>query len=90
MILGTQSEATSCEVVPQDPLQVLESELRSANERPVTIISTDVYGVQGDARHAALDALIEGKTLPYVIVDGALVCTGGIDVAATVERVRIL
>lgn len=51
-------------------------------------MSTDIYGVQGDARHAALDALIGGATLPYVIVDGSLVCTGAIDVAATVERVR--
>ena len=90
MILGTEAEGTSCEVVLQDPLQVLESELASANERPITIISTDVYGVQGDVRHAALDALIEGATLPYVIVDGTLVCTGGIDVSATVERVRSL
>jgi hypothetical protein len=90
MILGTESEAASCEVVLQDPLQVLESELASASERPIAIISTDVYGVQGDARHAALDALIGGATLPYVIVNGALVCTGGIDVAATLERVRSL
>lgn len=74
----------------QDPLQVLEGELESANARPITIISTDIYGVQGDARHAALDALIDGAVLPYVIVDGALVCTGSIDVAATVERVRSL
>lgn len=88
MILGTESEGTCCEVKLQDPLQVLENALESANERPITIVSTDIYGVQGDARHAALDALIEGATLPYVIVDGALVCTGAIDVAATVERVR--
>ncbi len=90
LLLGTEPESTSCAVVLQDPLQVLESALESANERPVTIISTDIYGVAGDARHAALDALIEGAVLPYVIVDGALVSSGGIDVAATVARVRAL
>lgn len=74
----------------RDPLQVLESALEFANERPVTIISTDIYGVQGDARHAALDALIAGASLPYVIVDGVLVCTGGIDVVSVTERVRSL
>lgn len=76
--------------MPQDPLQVLECELEAANERPVTIISTDIYGVAGDARHVALDALIAGAELPYVIVGGALVSSGGIDVAATVARVREL
>lgn len=60
-------------------LQVLETQLRRRLARPVWVEEADLYGLQGAARHAALDALVAGNELPFVLVGDVVACSGALD-----------
>jgi hypothetical protein len=50
---------------------------------------SDIYALEGDERHAALDAIItERAGFPMVIVGGTLACHDGIDVDEVVAAAR--
>lgn len=50
---------------------------------------SDVYALEGDERHAALDAIItERAGFPMVIVGGTLACHDGVDLDAVVSAAR--
>ena len=40
---------------------------------------TDLYRLNGMQRAAAINALVSGAALPFVIVDEAVVCAGSLD-----------
>jgi hypothetical protein len=40
---------------------------------------TDLYQLNGIQRAAAINALVSGAALPFVIVDDRVVCAGGLD-----------
>lgn len=40
---------------------------------------TDLYQLNGLQRTAAINALVSGAALPFVIVEDRIVCTGGLD-----------
>ena len=48
----------------------------------IAVAEVDLYSLEGDDRMAALDAVVAGDPSPLVLIDGQLVCTGGIDVSA--------
>ncbi|MDI6712413.1 MAG: hypothetical protein QMD96_04155 [Anaerosomatales bacterium] len=47
-----------------------------------------LFDLHGEERHAALDAMVRGAEPPFVLVDGALACSGGIDLDAVVEAAK--
>ena len=50
---------------------------------------TDLYQLNGVQRAAAINALVSGAALPFVIVNERVVCAGSLDmefVAAALER----
>jgi hypothetical protein len=49
------------------------------------VVSTDLYGLQGAARHAALDAVVAGAPSPFVLIEGELVCTGAVEVGVIMD-----
>ncbi|MBF4510394.1 MAG: hypothetical protein ISP10_07980 [Aeromicrobium sp.] len=50
---------------------------------------SDVYALEGDERHAALDVIIaERAGFPMVLVGGTVACHDGIDVDAVVAMAR--
>jgi hypothetical protein len=54
-----------------------------------TVVERDIYALTGDERHAVLDAMIRnGAEAPMVVVDGRVVCTGGVDLEAVLEATR--
>jgi len=69
-------------------LQVLGTRIESEVENPIAFYVTDIYGVAESVRHAALDALIGGAGFPFVLVDGAVVCTDGLDADAIVACLK--
>lgn len=40
---------------------------------------TDLYQLNGIERAAAINALVSGAALPFIIVDERVVCTGSLD-----------
>ncbi|GAB4277112.1 MAG: hypothetical protein Kow0056_08290 [Coriobacteriia bacterium] len=48
----------------------------------------DFYQMDGAIKDAVLDEYLKGADLPMVLVDGRVVCTGGIDLDAVVEAAK--
>lgn len=49
------------------------------------VLSTDLHGLEGADREAALDAMVAGAPSPFVLVQGQLVCTGAVEVPAILD-----
>ncbi|MDR3686931.1 MAG: hypothetical protein P4L93_08255 [Coriobacteriia bacterium] len=49
---------------------------------------SELYGLSGQERDAAIDALSNGREFPFVIIGDTLACSGGLDVAAIAEVVK--
>lgn len=47
-----------------------------------SIVSADLYDLQGAELRVALDAVVAHEPSPFVLVDGQLVCTGAVEVDA--------
>jgi hypothetical protein len=66
------------------PLQAerLEQALRARGVTRFAVSTPELYDLKGAERDAALDAIVLGRPSPYVLVGGALVCAGAVDVDA--------
>lgn len=60
-------------------LQVLEAQLNRIRSG-VQVAEADLLELLGQDREAAIDALSAGEEFPFVIVGGAVVCSGSLDV----------
>ncbi|HET6351675.1 MAG TPA: hypothetical protein VFG89_06070 [Coriobacteriia bacterium] len=47
-----------------------------------TLQIAELEDLDDSERHAVIDAVVAGDESPYVVVDGQLVCTGGVDPSA--------
>lgn len=52
------------------------------------VTEQSLFGLEGEERHAALDAMVRGAEPPFVLVAGVLACSGGIDLDAVVEAAK--
>lgn len=69
-------------------VRVIDEALRKAGFR-ASLSECDVYGLTGDDRKAATDAIIaEQASFPMVIVNGRVVCHGELDIDAVVRAVQ--
>lgn len=71
-----------CEMPLQWRLQVLGARLNERTPRPVRVVETNLYHLEGAERVAAVDALSAGAAFPLVIAGGRLVSTGVLDIDA--------
>ncbi|MGB4592476.1 MAG: hypothetical protein WBI63_01715 [Coriobacteriia bacterium] len=69
-------------------LQVLEARLCDQLARPVHVEETELLQLQGAQRHAAVDALVIGAALPFVLVGDTMACAGDFDVDAIVRALE--
>lgn len=60
-------------------LQVLGAQMRNELGVEVTFVETDLLGLVGGQRTAALDALVRGDVLPFAILGDDLVCAGSLE-----------
>jgi len=60
-------------------IERLKRELEQRGLAGVVVLEADLYELAGAERDAALDALVEGKPSPYVLVDGRLACAGSVN-----------
>jgi hypothetical protein len=56
----------------------LEQQLRSRGVTRFAVSTPDLYDLDGADRDVALDAIVEGRPSPYVIIEGRLVCSGAV------------
>ena len=49
--------------------------------------TVDLYSLEGSERDEALDAVVAGEPSPFVLSNGHLVCTGGLDIDVIVASV---
>ncbi|MEL7667017.1 MAG: hypothetical protein AAGU73_02290 [Actinomycetota bacterium] len=56
--------------------------------RPVHVVETSLYHLQGAERSAAIDALSGGSELPLVIASGRVVCAGVLDAELIVRALE--
>lgn len=68
-------------------LQVLEAQLSESLGRSVRVIEADLFGLAGEARNSALDALTSGADMPFVIVHEQVVHTGELDLRSVVDTI---
>lgn len=60
----------------------LKRELAARWGDSVSVLSADLYGLEGAERDAVLDAMVAGDPSPFVLVDGRLVCSGAVELPA--------
>ena len=53
-----------------------------------SVLEVDLYSLEGADRDAALDAVVAGKTSPFVLIDGQLVCTGAVELSAVLDALN--
>lgn len=69
-------------------LHVLEEKLARDVGSGFVIESVDLYGLEMDEQHTAIDAVIKTcGDFPVVLVDGEVVCVGDVDADAIVAAV---
>lgn len=71
-------------------LHVLEVQLNERAVRPVCVVETSLYHLEGAERGAAVDALVRGAALPLVLVGDRVACTGSSDTDAICAAIREL
>lgn len=68
--------------------RVIEEHLREVGIA-ATVRACDIYALEGEERHAVLDAIVrDGAELPMVLVNGCVACVGDIDLEAMVAAAR--
>jgi hypothetical protein len=82
----------ACDVPLSSRIEALESRVRK--ELPsveLQVRQSDLYAVGAQDRGAVIDALVTAEGFPIALLEGKLICTGGLDadaiVAALSERV---
>ena len=63
----------------------LEQQLRSRGLTRFSVSTPDLYDLDGADRDVALDAIVEGRPSPYVLIGGRLVCSGAVEIDAVLE-----
>jgi len=84
-VLGTAEllgEESACGLPVSAQIDRLKHALTSGSGDAVSVLAVDLYSLTGADRHAALDAVVAGEPSPFVLLDGRLVCTGGVDIPA--------
>jgi hypothetical protein len=68
--------------------RVIEEHLRAAGIA-ATVRACDIYALDGEERHAVLDAMVrDGAEPPMVLVRGRVACVGDIDFEAVCAAAR--
>lgn len=67
--------------------RVVQARLESSGI-PARVVERSLFELEGEERRAALDAMVRGAEPPLVLVDGALACSGGVDLDAVVEAAK--
>ena len=75
---------SACGMLVSAQADRLRRELASCGAEGVSVLETDLYGLEGVERDAARDAVVAGASSPFVFVDGRLVCTGTVDATAVI------
>lgn len=52
------------------------------------VLAVDLYSLTGSERDAALDAIVTGQPSPFVLIEGRLVCTGGVELDAVLAALE--
>lgn len=69
-------------------VRVIGERLRAEGIEAV-VLARDLLSLEGSERQAALDAMVvRGADVPMVLVDGAVVCSDGVDLDAMVAAAR--
>jgi len=63
----------------------LEQQQRARGLTRFAVSTPDLYDLNGVDREVALDAIIEGRPSPFVLVGGRLVCAGAVEVDAVMD-----
>jgi hypothetical protein len=72
-------EESVCELPVSVQVERLRHELAARSIDGVSVRIEDLYGLEGDERDAALDAVVAGEPSPLVFVHGRLVCSGAVE-----------
>lgn len=73
---------SACGMPVSAQMERLGRELERRQAGAFEIVQTDLYGLEGPGRDAAIDAVVAGEPSPFVILDGRIVCTGSVDIEA--------
>ena len=65
-------------------LQVLETQLKDRVPCKVRFEEADLYELVDEQRSVAVDAVVAGNELPFLLVGDKLVCAGGLDIESLV------
>lgn len=87
-MLGTvdlPAAESACGMPVSVQIERLERELSTRFGDGFSVLSTDLYSLEGSERDAALDAVVAGAPSPFVLVKGRLVCTGSVEARAVLE-----
>jgi hypothetical protein len=66
----------------------LEARIHEATGLVVSVEESDLFGLIGAEREAAISGLLEQQPFPFVIVAGRLACTGSLDRDRIVSAIR--
>ncbi len=89
-VLGTGdafAELSACGMPVERQAELLEAALRERGIAGIAVDAPDLYDLEGDERDAALDAIVEGRPSPYVLVGGRLVSSGAIEMDSVFDAV---
>ena len=76
------AEQSACGLPVSSQVQRLKLALTERFGRAPEIPVVDLYELDPDEQGPAIDAVVSGELSPFVVVNGRLVCTGTVDVAA--------
>ncbi len=76
------ADAPVCGMPVSLQIERLKRQLGDRLGNGFAVVSTDLYGLEGAERDAALDALVDGEPSPFVLLNGRLVCTGAVNLDA--------
>jgi hypothetical protein len=83
-VVGAENAAppSACGMPLSWQAERLASDLFQRRGPGFSVLVTDLYGLIGPERDVAVNAIVEGKSSPFVLIQGRLACTGSLDLAA--------
>jgi len=76
---------SACPMPVEVQIQHLRREIANRPGADVPVLSVDLYSLEGDERHAAIDAMVAGEASPFVLLDGRVLCAGSVEIAMVLE-----
>lgn len=86
-VIDFSDEELSCGMPVSVQAERLREALAACGHSALCVEEVDLYGLVGNDLMVATSAVVDGVLSPFVILDGAMLCSGSVDTDEVLRRI---